>query len=53
MSSLWGVAYAEDTLYAFSADGTSWEINPATGAGTLVRTDSVGWYGATTNPVSW
>jgi len=50
---LWGVAYAEDTLYAFASDGGVLEVDGSTGIGTRIATESVGWYGATTNPVSW
>ena len=52
-SRLWGVAYADGTLYAFSADGTSLAVDPTTGVGTLLRSDTEPWYGATTNPVRW
>lgn len=50
---LWGVAYADDTLYAFAADGGVWRVDGATGAGTFLAQENLSWYGATTNPVSW
>lgn len=53
VSALWGVAWADETLYAFAADGGVYAVDGATGAGTLVRADAVSYYGATTNPVRW
>jgi hypothetical protein len=52
-STLWGVAYADYTLYAFGSDGNVWTVDPVTGEGTLVASSIVSFYGATTNPVEW
>jgi len=51
--SLYGMAYAEDTLFGFNADGAMFELDQATGAATRVSTGSEVWWGATTNPVVW
>ncbi|MED5372022.1 MAG: hypothetical protein VX899_13470 [Myxococcota bacterium] len=51
---LFGVGYDNDTLYGFSSDGEIVRINPKTGAGQIRdRSDSLQWWGATTNPVRW
>lgn len=52
-SSLWGVAYAEGELYAFSGDGYVYIVDPASGAGTFVVDGGLSFWGATTNPVTW
>jgi outer membrane protein assembly factor BamB len=52
-SSLWGVAYAEGTVFAFSGDGYVYTVDPATGAGTFVVDAALSFYGAATNPVTW
>jgi hypothetical protein len=52
-SELWGVAYAWDTLYAFSSNGSVYAVDDTTGAGTSVATEAVSFYGATTNPGVW
>ncbi len=50
---LYGVAYAEDQLFGFNADGTIFTLDQASGQATQVAgTDEV-WWGATTNPVTW
>jgi len=51
--SLYGVAYAESTLFGFSSDGTMYTMDPTSGRATKVSTSSLVWYGATTNPVAW
>lgn len=51
--SLYGVAYANETLYGFSADGLIYTLDPTSGAGARVAEDGPVWYGATTNPVAW
>lgn len=51
--SLYGLGYAEDTLFGFSSDGTLYTLDPATGRGSRVSDGSQVWYGATTNPVAW
>lgn len=52
-SELWGVAWAEDQLWAFSAAGEAWTVDAATGHGSLAASGGAAWYGATTNPVTW
>ena len=52
-SELWGVAWSEERLWAFSAAGEAWTVDPSTGHGTLAATGGAPWYGATTNPVTW
>lgn len=52
-SSLWGVAYASSTIFAFSGDGYVFSIDPASGAGTFLVDAGLRFYGATTNPVTW
>ena len=51
--SLYGMAYAEDTLFGFTADGSIYELDATTGAGRRILTGSEVWWGATTNPVVW
>ncbi|MFH1463886.1 MAG: hypothetical protein ABIO70_05840 [Pseudomonadota bacterium] len=51
--SLYGMAYAEDTLFGFVADGSIYELDATTGAGHRILTGSEVWWGATTNPVEW
>ncbi|MDP2305117.1 MAG: hypothetical protein Q8P18_03740 [Pseudomonadota bacterium] len=53
VSGLWGVAYAEGTLYGFSSSGGVYSIDGPTGQGVLVASSTVSFYGATTNPVTW
>jgi hypothetical protein len=50
---LYGVAYANETLYGFSSEGLIYTLDPTSGAGARVATDGPVWYGATTNPVAW
>jgi hypothetical protein len=50
---LWGVAYADDQIFAFDAHGGIWEIDGTTGASTRIITTSISYAGATTNPIEW
>ncbi|MCO4745568.1 MAG: hypothetical protein KC912_12320 [Proteobacteria bacterium] len=51
---LYGVGYADERLYGFSSDGKIVAINPANAQTELLQTsDSISWWGATTNPVRW
>jgi hypothetical protein len=50
---LFGLGYAEDTLYGFSALGEIVAIDPITAKTTLRSGDGTTWWGATTNPVTW
>jgi outer membrane protein assembly factor BamB len=51
--SLYGVAYAEETLFGFSATGDVYTLDQSTGLGTWIAAAGSVWYGATTNPVAW
>ena len=51
---LYGVGYADERLYGFSSDGKIVAINPANAQTELLQTsDTIEWWGATTNPVRW
>jgi hypothetical protein len=52
-SSVWGLAYADDTLYGFTPDGSHLAIDPATGARTGGGSTGEAIWGATTNPYFW
>jgi hypothetical protein len=47
------VAYAEETLFGFSATGDVYTLDQSTGLGTWIAAAGSVWYGATTNPVAW
>ena len=49
---VWGIAYAEDVMYGFGDNGDVYEIDVATGVGTLVTTEDVDFTGAT-SPVAF
>jgi hypothetical protein len=51
--SLFGVAYAEGTLFGFNADGEIYTLDERDGHATRVADSSEVWWGATTNPVTW
>ena len=50
---LFGLGYAEDTLYGFSSEGSIFAIDPVTAQTTVRSGDGTSWWGATTNPVTW
>ena len=50
---LFGLGYHEDQLFGFSSSGEIVNISPSTARAELVSDSSVGWWGATTNPVVW
>lgn len=51
---LFGLGYANEQLFGFSAEGSVVRISPV-GASSSVMVDNVemSWWGATTNPVTW
>jgi hypothetical protein len=51
--SLYGVAYAEETLFGFNEGGGIYTIDPSSGAATPGGNLGEPWWGATTNPVEW
>ena len=51
--SLFGVAYAEGSLFGFNADGTIFTLDQSGGTATQVADTDEVWWGATTNPVAW
>lgn len=53
VSRIYGLGYAEGTLYGFSADGLVVVIDAASGNVLRERTLESRWWGATTNPVLW
>ena len=50
---LFGVGYHAGQLYGFGSDGSIVEIDPSNANSDLVCNTSLGWWGATTNPVVW
>ena len=52
-SSLYGVGYANGTLYGFSSWGTIVGIDPSNARNISTNTVNQTWWGATTNPVRW
>jgi hypothetical protein len=52
-ATMWGLAFADGVLYGFDASGEIVSIDPASGDTTHVQGTNHGWYGATTNPVTW
>ena len=53
VGSLYGVGWAEDTLFGFSSDGTIVTIDQSSGTATVVARPGVVFYGAATNPWAW
>jgi len=53
VSALFGVGYAEGSLFGFSEAGEVVEIDPSTGEAVSVSPLPGTWWGATTNPVLW
>ncbi len=54
VSQVWGLGYAVGDLYGFDSNGTIFKVDPSTGKATSVKSTSAGgFYGATTNPVTW
>jgi hypothetical protein len=55
VGAMYGVAYhaQTDLIFGFAASGAIYTLDPATGIATLVRTSSLEWWGATTNPARW
>jgi hypothetical protein len=53
VGSLYGIGWAEDTLFGFSSEGTIVTIDPTTGAATEVARPGIAFYGAATNPWAW
>ena len=49
--SVWGLAYVGARVIGFTTAGQIIEINPQTGAGTLLATRSVVWWGAGMSPL--
>lgn len=53
VGSLYGVGWAEDTLFGFSSAGDIVTIDQTTGAATVVANPGIVFYGAATNPWAW
>ncbi len=52
LARIWGVGYANGSLYGFGSDSVI-TVDPATAQTSLTRSLSGAWWGATTNPVTW
>jgi len=50
---IYGLGYAEGSLYGFTEAGQALEINPTTGEVISEQALPGAWWGATTNPVVW
>ena len=50
---VYGLGYANNTLYGFDSSGLTFEINSTNAHTTNLANTGVDWYGATTNPVLW
>jgi hypothetical protein len=50
---VYGLGYANGTLYGFATNGLVFEINPTNAATSYASSTGINWYGATTNPVLW
>lgn len=51
---LYGVGYSDGQLYGFSSDGEIVAIDPSDASSTILDvSESISWWGATTNPVRW
>jgi hypothetical protein len=54
VSQVWGLGYASGELYGFDSNGTIFVIDTTNGKATTAKsTRAGGFYGATTNPVTW
>jgi hypothetical protein len=53
VSGMWGLGYAQGTLYGFDSTGRILSVSSATGASPVVVSTSFSFYGATTNPLAW
>ena len=54
ISAVYGLAWYDDVLWGFTSGGLGARIDALDATSTTVRiTGSRGWYGATTNPVTW
>jgi hypothetical protein len=51
-SGVYGLAWADNVLYGFTAGGQYLAINP-TSAASVIGSTPGSWYGATTNPATW
>lgn len=51
--SLYGVGYAEDTLFGFNAEGRIYILDQSSGTARQVTDTNEVWWGATTNPAAW
>lgn len=51
--SLYGMAYAEGSLFGFNASGSVFTLDPHSGRASQVASTGEVWWGATTNPVVW
>jgi hypothetical protein len=52
-NALFGLGYGEGTLFGFTDGGTIVEIDPSSGAATVLAETGEPFYGAATNPVRW
>ncbi len=50
---MFGVGFAQWTMFGFNTDGEMLEIDMATGAATVVATPGYDFWGAATNPLRW
>ena len=50
---VFGLGYADESLYGFTEEGEVLQISPSTGEVEMTNTLPGVWYGATTNPVVW
>jgi hypothetical protein len=50
---VYGLGYANGTLYGFDSSGLTFSINQTNAHTTNLANTGVSWYGATTNPVLW
>jgi hypothetical protein len=54
VTQVWGLGYADGELFGFESQGKLFTVDPGTGKATYVKdTRASGFYGATTNPVTW
>jgi hypothetical protein len=53
VGSLYGVGWAEETLFGFSSDGDIVTIDQTSGRATVVASPGIVFYGAATNPWAW
>jgi hypothetical protein len=50
---VYGLGYANNIFYGFSADGEIFQINQTNASTSDPVSTGISWYGATTNPVLW